>query len=244
MSRITFENYGLAAQKEANVTVVSGRYAVQQSAERLIVRDVAEKLNLQPDDRLLEIGCGPGNLLIPLSFEVAHATGIDHPEVCRRLRARFSDPRIDVIPTNFFDYEPKGEVYDKILIYSVVNTLADRDEAFRFIDKAVGLLKRGGRLLLGDIANADRKRRFLASEQGRAFQQEWERAMEAAQSRDGDASPIDYPHDADVFQPDDGFLLDCLGRYRSRGFHAYCLPQPAALPFDHTREDIIVECLL
>jgi hypothetical protein len=39
---------------------------------------------------------------------------------------------------------------------------------------------------------------------------------------------------------DDKTVLELAGRFRSEGFHAYMLPQPADLPFGRTREDMLV----
>ena len=239
MSRITFDNYGTAACREPDLTVVSGRYSTQRRAERLILQDVVRKLALEPDDRLLEIGCGPGNLLTPISFLLAEAVGIDHPDICRRLSARFNDDCIKTIGVNFFDYQPDdGVQFDKILIYNVIHTLANREEALAFLDKAVSLVAPGGRLLLGDIPNADRKRRFFATNSGARFQEQWQR-MQAATG--GNRTIFDnLPQDARRFQPDDSFVSETIGRYRAKGMEAYTVPQSPDLPFGNTREDLLI----
>lgn len=240
MSRTTFENYGRSAQEETDLTIVSGRYAIQRRAERLVFMDVAKKLDIGPDDRLLEIGCGPGNLLIPLSFLVKSAIGIDHPEVCRRLKARFTDDKVLTIGCNFLDYVPDADAaFDKVLIYSVINTLSDQNEAVGFMDKAVGLLAPGGRLLLGDIANADRKNRFMNSPAGKRFEIEWREEMATAEPN----AESEHPRDEMMFQPTDGFVLSLMDRYRGQGFEAHLLSQPPVLPFGHTREDILIRRL-
>ena len=239
MSRIQFEKYARMARMGGDPTLVAGRYAVQKKAERLMVMDVAVKLEVGPDDHLLEIGCGSGNLLIPLSFMVQSAVGMDHPEVCRYLRSRISDPKIQTIGCNFFDYEPDADTaFDKMLIYSVMNTLSDQEEAVEFVDKAVGLIAPGGRLLLGDIANADRKARFLASASGKAFEAEWRK--ELAASPEEAVVISDLPGGGSVFQPSDRFILSLMTRYRERGFDTYLLPQPPDLPFGNTREDLLI----
>ena len=239
MSRVTFENYGRLALEVGDPTVVSGRYAIQRRAERLIVMDVARKLDIGPDDRLLEIGCGPGNLLIPLSFMVQLAVGIDHPNVCTFLRKRFTDSKIETIGCNFLDYEPAvDEAFDKVLMYSVVNTLSDHDEALEFIDKAVGLVAAGGCFLLGDIANIDQKARFLRSETGKAFEVEWQKTLACAPEH---SQQLEHPRDATVFQADDSFVLSLMDRYRARGYDTFVLAQPPDLPFGYTREDVLVK---
>ena len=238
MNRIQFEKYGRMARTGADPTLVAGRYAIQRKAERLIVMDVAAKLEVGPDDRLIEIGCGPGNLLIPLSFMAQSAVGMDHPEVCRFLRSRIGDPKIQTIDCNFFDYEPdEHAAFDKVLIYSVMNTLSDQEEAVKFVDKAVGLIAPGGRLLLGDIANADRKARFLTSASGKAFEAEWRKELAASPEAVMISNP---PSNESVFRPNDGFILCLMTRYRERGFDTYLLPQPLALPFGNTREDLLI----
>ena len=238
MSRVTFENYGRLALEVDDPTVVGGRYAIQRRAERLIVMDVARKLDIGPDDRLLEIGCGPGNLLIPLSFMVQSAVGIDHPNVCTFLHKRFTDPKIQTIGCNFLDYEPAAdEAFDKVLMYSVVNTLSDHDEALKFIDKAVGLVAAGGCLLLGDIANIDRKARFLRSETGKTFEVEWQKTLACAPEH---SQQLEHPRDVTVFQADDSFIVSLVQRYRARGLNICVLAQPHYLPFGYTREDVLV----
>lgn len=237
MSRVTFENYGKAARLNLDSTIASGRYALQRLSERRIVMDVAAKLALSPNDHLLEIGCGPGNLLVPLSFLVEQAVGIDHPDVCARLRQRFSDERLELVGANFLEYEGRDSKYSKVLIYSVLNTLADQEEAIAFVDKAASLLASGGRLLIGDIANSDRKVRFTGSNTGRDFQRRWEKAMA---SHEHDSGSVGYAvPDDKLFFPNDIFVVEVLTRLRGKGLHAYVLPQPPDLPFGRTREDIL-----
>ena len=49
-------------------------------SEKSIIPDVISKLDMQPSDRVFDIGCGSGNLLIPLSSVVKEITGVA-PEV-------------------------------------------------------------------------------------------------------------------------------------------------------------------
>jgi SAM-dependent methyltransferase len=242
MSRITFENYGATARAGLDDILLSRGYLVQREPERRILPDVIAKLALRPDDKLLEIGCGPGRLIIPMSFFVRRAVGIDHPDVVARLKARFTAPELAVIGANFLDYRPEpGEAYDKILIYSVLTSLADATEAFAFVDKAVDLLKPAGRLLVGDIANIDRKRRFLATRFGQEFDRRWKEQQRAAGAAPAEAERDRlWQPDASAFDPDDAFVCELVRRARGRGFDAYCLPQTPDLPYGHTREDVLI----
>jgi len=238
MSRMSYEHYGRGAG-HANPTVAGGRYAYQAQSERLIVLDVASKLELCPADDLLEIGCGPGNLLIPLSFLCQSATGIDHPDLVRRLSERFAGPRqIAVMPGNFLDVQPPERSYSKIFMYAMLHYLSSIEEVLAFVGKAAGLLRPGGRMLLGDLPNADHKRRFLATRAGRDFDDTWRADRDRAAPADGDFPGEDDDRLVGAF--DDAGIARIALEMRAAGFESYILEQPADLPFGHTREDILV----
>lgn len=237
MGRITFENYARRAEAGLSSTVIAGRYNTQVDAEKRIVPDVAAKLALGPEDTLLEIGCGVGNLLIPLSFLAGEAAGIDHPKVLDTMSSRVGGSQLNLIEGNFLDLD-LDQIFSKILIYSVLHCLANAEEAIRFVHKALDHLEPGGSLLVGDIPNTDRKRRFQQSETGKAFEMEW-----AKRSGQESGTKVDLEDDPDVFSPDDAFVLELLRQVRKRGYNAYALPQPLDLPFGHTREDILADSL-
>ena len=246
MGRISFENYGKRAKLTKNFTIISGRYSIQKSAERLIFYDVKSKLNIEPNDTCLDIGCGPGNLLIPLSFLVNKITGIDHSDVIEKLQKRFSDlNNIELIKGNFLDLKmDKG--FTKILVYSVLHCLEDQKEVLEFIDKANSLLTPGGKILFGDIPNISRKERFLSSHYGKEFLKEWN--SKRANSKNSDEieqSKLDrLPVDVNTVKFNDDFMLKIIKKLRKEGYHAYILPQHPELPFGYTREDILVEKIL
>lgn len=238
MSRVSFENYGRFARALKDPTRIAGRYALQRDAERLISVDVMRKLAISPSDRLLEIGCGPGSIVIPLSFMVKEAVGIDHPDVCNCLHERISDKQVQAIPGNFLDIEfDVATSFDKVLVYGVLSTLASEEEAFSFIDKALSLVAPGGRLLVGDIPNRDMKVRFFNSQEGRRFQEIWEH--EQARIQHDELASL-AKGDPELLDAGDSFVMQALLRYRKRGYEAWTEPQPESLPFGHTREDLIV----
>lgn len=240
MSKPMIEVYGQLADAPVGDTERAGRYPYQERAERLIVAEVIEKLALRPDHTLLEIGCGAGNLLIPLSFAAKSAVGIDHPSVVAKGRERFADKRIAWLGGSFPETRPEG-TFDRILVYGVVLCLADLAMVERFIDAAFDLLAPEGRMLVGDLPIVERKQRFRNSRRGKEFEVEWQ-AMAAkwsAEAKREHAYGLFQGADA-IGQFTDAECASLLMRYRARGCHAYLLPQDPELPFGHTREDLLI----
>jgi SAM-dependent methyltransferase len=237
VSKISFENYGLLARELQDPTRVAGRYAVQADAERKILPDITEKLLLSPHDRLLDIGCGAGNLLIPLSFLVGEVTGVDHPSCLDKLRSRYQAQNIRLLPGNFLDMTIR-EQFDKILCYSVLHYLTDEQEVFRFASKARQLLSPGGRVLFGDVPNRSKKERFLGSEAGRNFERQWQELV--GKKSDNEHPQFKLLSDPNLVQFDDELLLELCLRCRADALDAYILTQPPDLPFGNTREDLLV----
>lgn len=238
MSQISFDNFAKAASQSDLVdTEIAGRYPFQAQAERRILSDLIRKLDLQPADRLLEIGCGPGNLLIPLSFFVASATGIDNLPAIERMHSRAPGaPNLNGLPGNFLELQPGEACFDKILVYSVLHYLATEAEVIEFVDRCLACCAPGGRILLGDLPNRDRKRRFGASEAGQAVRADWDNQITQAGSHAFDT----LPGDQHLVAINDSLILSILAHARQQGYEAYLLPQPLELPFGGSREDILI----
>lgn len=239
-----YEAYGALAGQTDDRMILAGRNLFHEPQLAAICRDIRAKLDLQPNDRLLEIGCNVGTLLTPLSAFVREAVGQDHPDVL----ARYGD--LGLVPSNVSFVggmwpvsRPAGR-FDKILIYAVMITLPNQAVADAMIDACLETLQPGGRLLIGDLPNSDMRRRFLASSEGAAVSG----AYEALRRQDHAANPAAYDGRARLFaqveEPpaflDDGYAIGLLTRIRAAGCEAWLLPQPGDLPACHTREDLLV----
>ncbi len=189
-------------------------------------------------DDVIDIGCGSGVLLIPLSGLVRTVTGVDHRDVIESLQRRFSSPSVTLIGGDFLELNIQRK-FSAAIAYGVVNYVSTADELYAFVDKATDLLAPDGRLLIGDIPNRDKKRRFLLTEAGRAFDERWRKQM-------ADVQQIGLPTgrvDEDLLVFTDEVVLKLVHRLRLNGLNAYVLPQPPQLPFGWTREDILVSRL-
>jgi len=164
-----YDNYGKMAAAGVTGILQNGRYISQKEAEQYVPDDVVKKLKINKEDTFLDIGCGLGLNLIPISKIVHLAFACDHPNVIKILSEKDLPANINFYEGDFMTYATNRS-FTKILLYSVINTLANEKILFSFIDKALSLLAPQGRMLLGDIANIDKKSRFLSSKRGKLFQ--------------------------------------------------------------------------
>lgn len=238
MGRATFEAYGKLANQLADHTVLAARHSTQVEAERRIVPDLIVKLNPNPTDSLLEIGCGAGNLLIPLSFLVERCGAMDHPDVLKALQKRFISQNLELYAGNFLDAKPTRE-FDIILIYSVLHCLANENEVFDFVQRAMSLLRPKGRLLLGDLPNRDLKDRFLSTEDGREFERRWREEISANNAFD-EIQEFWSKVDDEMVAFDDRLIAALIDCAETHGCEATRLSQPPELPFGNTREDLLI----
>lgn len=131
-------------------------------------------------------------------------------------------------PQVFQEYAGK---VDAIVVYSVFQYVFAEGNAWDFVDRSLSLLAPGGRLLLGDIPNITRRKRFFASETGIRFHQAFTQTDEVPQ--------VDF----NVLEPgniDDSIVLAVVARARASGFDAYVVPQADDLPMANRREDILI----
>jgi hypothetical protein len=207
--------------------------------ESLILDDIASKLTRlsQREQLVVDIGAGCGGLartFMDRCAEHGHRLiQVDSPEMLAllpeaqhvaRVAGRFPDDCEDLID------DLRGRVHC-VLAYGVLPCVFVESNVFEFVDRALELLAEGGQLLLADLPNLSKRKRFFASEAGVRFHQEF---METSERPD-----VAF----NVLEPgafDDAVVLAIVSRCRSAGYDAYVVPQREGLPFANRREDILV----
>lgn len=125
----------------------------------------------------------------------------------------------------------KGRV-DVLLTYSVLHYVFAESNIWHFFDTALDLLANGGEMLVGDIPNISKRKRFFSSPEGIAFHRAFT----------GD--PRDMPEVAfncvQSHAIDDSVVLGLVNRVRLAGGDAYIVPQAPELPMANRREDILI----
>jgi SAM-dependent methyltransferase len=109
-------------------------------------------LDVQPDDRVLEIGFGPGVAVREMARRatVGLVVGVDHSEVMvrqarKRNAAAVRDGRVDLRLGSAEHLPAFDEPFDKIL---AVNSLMFWDDPVERLEELRGLLRPGGRLAI------------------------------------------------------------------------------------------------
>uniref|UniRef100_E1TA91 Methyltransferase type 12 n=1 Tax=Burkholderia sp. (strain CCGE1003) TaxID=640512 RepID=E1TA91_BURSG len=210
----------------------------RQGFEGAIFEDICAKLsNLKKTGRTV-VDIGPGcsdlpKMLIDLCASNEHAlTLIDSQEMLDLLD---NAPFIDKLPAMYpqcseWVAAQAGKV-DVILCYSVLHYVFVDVSFFRFLDVSLSLLAPGGQMLIGDIPNISKRKRFFASETGTQFHKDY---MNTDEAPNVEFNRIE--HD----QIDDAVVMSLIQRARAQGFDAYVLPQNEALPMANRREDILI----
>jgi len=212
--------------------------ALRAGRSAAILEDIAGKLPAfeRRGAKLLDIGPGCGELALHIIDTCGQKdqslTLVDSPEMLDLLPG---PPHVTKVPGPFpacrcgrADWAGR---FDAILVYSVIQYVFAEGNFFGFADSALELLGDEGALLIGDVPNSSMRKRFLASENGKAYH---------------------VSHYPDCPQPDalfntpepgrldDAVILGLVARARAAGFQAFAVPQGQDLPSANRREDILI----
>ncbi|MBP3505382.1 MAG: class I SAM-dependent methyltransferase [Lachnospiraceae bacterium] len=215
----------------------SGRFSFQREEMKRIVPEILNKLEIKPNESLLDIGCNCGDITIPLSFMCDKVTVIDGAGSIKRIKQRTEDyDNFEYLEGDFLSIDISKK-FDCILAYSVLMYVEPFEKKKEFVLKAAGMLKEGGRLLVGDIVNIDRKNRFAKSSKGKEIDAIYKENILHLTKEDVIKSEHVQPVKNIL---SDIQLMDLLLEIREKGYESYLLPQNPQLPFGYTRDDILV----
>jgi 16S rRNA G527 N7-methylase RsmG len=212
--------------------------AYRDAHETAIFADIASKLtNLaRPSRNVLDIGpgcAGLPRLLIDLCQQRAHSLVlIDSPEMLAHLPDVSGVTKLPgFYPNCDAVLQPWTGRFDAILCYSVFQYIFVEASFWKFLDLSIQLLAPGGQMLIGDIPNVSKRKRFFASEAGIRFHQHFMQTTEVPH--------VDF-RAVEADKIDDAVILGLVMRARAQGCDAYWLPQGEALPMANRREDVLI----
>jgi hypothetical protein len=206
--------------------------------EPLIYEDILRKLPRLFENSINVLDIGPGCSDLPRMF-IDNAKNRD-----QRIIMVDSEEMLSLLPdcdhltkiaAMYPDCPGLFERYtgaiDVIIVYSVLQYIFAELSVFDFLDKTLSLLSNGGAVLLGDIPNISKRKRFFSSETGLKFHEKFM----------GDKNYPELKYNIlEEKQIDDSVVFALLMRARAQGFDSYILPQGIDLPMSNRREDILI----
>jgi SAM-dependent methyltransferase len=210
----------------------------REGKEELIFNDICTKLSNigKGNKRILDIGCGLSDLpkmLIDLAGRNNNSLFfIDSEEVLKMLPSADHLQKIPAFYPDCDDFINKNQqTMDVVIVYSVLHYIFVESNIYKFLDKTLSLLDHGGELLIGDIPNISKRKRFFSSPSGIAFHKNFMNTNE---------SPTLEYNIIEEAKIDDSVIYSIIMRCRDHGFNAYILPQNEMLPMSNRREDILI----
>lgn len=211
----------------------------REGKERFIFRDIESKLSNLRDKGRVILDIGPGCSELPammmelcqrnehtlLLVDSAEMLALIPDSPCAtKIGGRFPQDCASLIE------QFQGRVH-AIIIYSVLQYVFAESNLFEFLDRCLLLLDHSGEMLIGDVPNISKRKRFFSSPNGVRFHQEFTGTTE---------SPAVAFNRLECGEIDDSVILSLLLRARTAGFDAYVLPQAENVPMANRREDILI----
>ncbi len=239
-AKLTFDEYRKMAQDDSltNCEKSGGPDSYREGKEGFIFQSIVTNLPQLNQTGKVVLDIGPGcsglpQLMMNLCRERDHSLlMVDSAEMLALL------PNDNFI-RKFAAYYPECEFLfadftakvDVILAYSLFHYVFVEGNIWDFLDRSLELLAEGGEMLIGDIPNISKRRRFFSSPNGVKFHQQFMNTQSLPEVRF---------NSLDRHQIDDSVILALLNRARNQGFDAYVLPQRPDLPMANRREDVLI----
>lgn len=207
--------------------------------------DIDKKLKFLPADSVLDLGGGTGQITAFIAEKVRKVVLADGAtealtvakDILRDLQnVTFKQVDLNTVSLPFDDSE-----FDKIVCYSVIHYLDERQKCESLFAELLRISKPGGRLLIADIPLADKKRVYLAERKKHFFKHlmasisyHFQKAVTDLiyKFKGVDEKQVSGLHFTR------GDLENILGRLQ--GINYQWLIQDSSLPFANSREDLLI----
>lgn len=155
-------SYAETAHESSWVTAHQWTYGPEVAIATAI--DVRKKLMLEPDHRILEVGAGTGAFLDAVMHQKQCGVGFDLCDAQIMVSGKFGvdRSRIKLGVAEAARLPVASESFDRVLCYSVAHYFPDDEYLCAALREMLRVCRRGGVVLLGDVAGImERTRKIL-----------------------------------------------------------------------------------
>ncbi|MGR9036841.1 MAG: class I SAM-dependent methyltransferase [Gammaproteobacteria bacterium] len=210
----------------------------RQDTEEFIFQDIITKLPQLQRRKAIALDIGPGCSGLPrllinhLADNEQHGIFVDSAEMLAQLP---DQPFLEKVAAYYPHCDDLFEKYkgriDAIICYSVLQYVFVESNTWTFLDKSMSLLAPGGAMLIGDLPNVSKRKRFFSSTAGL----EYHRKFTGSSGRpEVEFNRLESEH------IDDSVIFAIIARARAAGFDGYVMPQDPRLSMANRREDIVI----
>ncbi len=167
--------YTLRAQRFDDPLDICEFYAGEERFSDELLTEVSESvagfLRLQPDDRVLEVGCGCGVLMSRLLERAREFVGVDMSEgVLEVAKTRLPTVQFHQAPATALPFDDNS--FDKCYCHLAIHYFGDYAMVRQALREMGRVTKPGARLMIGQVPNAELESEYQALRRSRTFQRE------------------------------------------------------------------------
>ena len=155
----------------------------------------------------------------------------DIPEVIRFLKKRYKKNKNIKYLSGEFQKQKIKKRFNKVLCYSVIQCTNNPKV---FFNEILNIVSDQSSILIGDIPNTSKKKRFLTSKFGKKFEEK------RIKKKINNINKYLKENKQNNLINDE-LIKEFLIKSKKKGFNFFILRQDSKLPFSYTREDILVE---
>lgn len=234
----TFEEFAKLASTNSNTSIKVDFPERTDKSRIALIEEFGKCLPglYRCDNIVLDIGCGC-DLATPLintfTALLSKLLLVDSKEMLNNLPLTEVNHYVEKFPGKFPNIPELFQKYEGKVDYILCNSVlqyvtAEEGEYFDFIDNALKLLKSGGELLISDIPNKSKAKRFFNTEKGIKYHQDKNKTTDLPEVK---------IHFQDIADND---VISIVSHYREIGYDTYLLPMSNNLEFSNRREHILI----
>lgn len=158
------ERWNKSAKENEDIRLISG-WGNRTFQEMLFaITDVAKKMDLKSEDRLLDVGCGAGLFEIMFTHWLKEIYGVDYSEemveVAKKNTKKYDNVIIEKADIRNLPF--KDEFFDKSLANGVILHLNDLDEVKGAFEELRQVTKKQGRILVSMNLDINKKEDYFS----------------------------------------------------------------------------------